>query len=70
MSLARTPPLENRVQERAEGLVKTQYRVWKRLLHKAKDHRVKVLHALARQDNHEAATLLGEPGRTTGAIRC
>ena len=70
MNVARTPPGQDRVQDRAEDALKAEYRVWRRLLHKAKDHRVKVLHALAREDNSEAAAILGEPARVAGAVRC
>ena len=70
MSLARTPPGGDRIQYRTEDEFKARHRTWRRLLHKAKDHRVKILHALAREENQEAAALLGEPGRAIGATRC
>ena len=70
MNLSRTPSGGDRAQVRVEEEIRTQYRRWRHLLHKAKDHRVKVLHALAREDNQEAAMLLGEPGRVVGAVRC
>ena len=70
MNLSRTPPGEDRIQERVETAMKAQYRTWRRLLHKARDHWVKVFHAMAREDNSEASALLGEPGRVAGAVRC
>ena len=69
MSVQRTPPKEPVLDPCLEENLKTCYMVWRHLLHKAKDYRVKVLHALARYENAEAASLLGEPMRVRGAVR-
>ena len=53
-----------------EEQLRAHYRAWRRMLHKAKDYRVKVLHVLAADGNGEAAGLLNEPARAYKAERC
>ena len=69
-SLARTPPGQAAGPPPPEDQLREHYRAWRRALHRAKDYRVKVLHALAEDGNGEAAALLKEPSRVYKAERC
>ena len=67
---ARTPPGASAAGQQAEEHLRAVYCTWRRMLHRAKDYRVKVLRALVEDGHAEAAELLNDPPRVYKATRC
>ena len=68
--IARTPPNEERAMEILTASFKGEYVAWRRLIQKANSTRIKILRALTKDRNQEAAELLGDKARYKNAVRC